>query len=135
MSTKIKNWFDLTSPSPTYFKRYLKVCSDLETAGNPLRETIASFSGGVTTDGATPVFLQGGNQCQGLAQTKMNAYRDIALLIATSNVVTSYSNDTASFTTKLKDQYENFLTEWMIYIGELARIKDKWPSKTKIQNH
>ena len=65
----------------------------------------------------------------------MDAYRDIALLIATGNVTESYSDDRTQFTDKLKDQYERFLTEWMQYIGELARITDKWPSKTKIQNH
>lgn len=135
MNEKIKNWFDLTSKNPVFLKRYLKVCSDISTPGNPLSEAVQAFTGGVRTDGDTAKFVQGSNMCSAFVQSKVDAFRDISLLIATGNVVQSYSDDKEVFTGKLKEQYERFLNEWMIYIGELARIKDKWPSKTKIQNN
>lgn len=64
--------------------------------------------------------------------TKLSAYREIARLVALDTTVMSYAEDKNNFTRRLKKQYENFLMEWMIYIGQLAVIKDKWPSKTKI---
>jgi hypothetical protein len=64
----------------------------------------------------------------------MGAYRDMGYLIGLKNATESYQDDKATFVTELNTQYENFLMQWTVYIGELARIKSKWNIKTKTQN-
>jgi hypothetical protein len=65
----------------------------------------------------------------------MTAYRDMARLIGTQNTVQSYIADKDVFVDKLNQNYESFLMQWTIYVGELSRIKSKWNLKTKTQNN
>ncbi len=88
----------------------------------------------MTTDGNTANFIVGQQACTQLVGKKMDAYRDTAELIQTQNIVDSFKDDKEVFTTELKDNYQKFLLQWTIYIGELSKIKNKWPSKTKTQN-
>ena len=46
----------------------------------------------------------------------------------------SYQSDKKDFIDQLKDVYKNFLTKWMVYVGELSRIKSKFNEKTPIVN-
>ena len=138
-SEKIKKLFDVTGPNGknSYTARYNDVCENLEKEGNALRDTIAAFSGSsysVTTDGATASFVPGQKACSALVSQKIDAYRDTAELIQTQNIVDSFTDDREIFTTELKENYQRFLLQWTIYTGELSKIKNKWPSKTKTQN-
>jgi hypothetical protein len=138
VSHQLTDWFDETGPnSKTGFTpKYRAVCTSLE-PGNPLFEAIKSskaFPTGVTTDGNTSQFVQGGTACQNLVSRKVAAYRDMGGLIGTKNIVSAYMNDKEDYTNNINDNYQNFLMQWTIYIGELSRIKSKWNIKTKIQN-
>ena len=111
----------------------MAICQDLQSPNNPVSKVVRSFSGS-TTDGATSDFLYGGQGCIALVNAKMSAYRDMGYLIGLKNATESYKDDKATFVTSINAQYENFLMQWTLYIGELARIKSKWNIKTKTQN-
>jgi hypothetical protein len=138
VSHQLTDWFDETGPnSKTGFTaKYRAICTSLE-PGNPLFEAIKSskaFPTGVTTDGNASQFVQGGTACQNLVSRKVAAYRDMGSLIGTKNIVSAYMNDKEDYMNSINDNYQNFLMQWTIYIGELSRIKSKWNIKTKIQN-
>ena len=134
---KLSDWFEQTSPDGgKYPKKYEKICHDLASDGNPLFETVKAFSGSasVTTDGATAMFTASDSACTSLIERKIDAYQDMGELIGTKNIMKTYTDDKDMYTDTLKGEYEKFMMEWTIYIGELARIKSKWTQKTKIQN-
>ncbi len=136
VNKKLVNWFDETWPNAKdgFPMKYTDICSNLSTEWNPLREVVLSFSGGVSTDGNAGQFLFGASSCEALVKQKMSAYRTMGELIGTRNTVQSYTDDKDIFVDTLNENYQNFLMQWTIYIGELARIKSKWNIKTRTQN-
>jgi hypothetical protein len=135
VNTKLVDWFDATGPKAkdSFPAKYRAICQDLQSPGNPVAKVVNTFSWS-TTDSTTGEFLYGGQACLALVDAKMGAYRDMGYLIGLKNATESYQDDKATFVTELNTQYENFLMQWTVYIGELARIKSKWNIKTKTQN-
>jgi hypothetical protein len=133
MDRDISDWFDATSEKSEFRDRYMKVCNDFADPKSYLRQMVDSFGSmdkTVSTDSQEQYFAK----CQTLTKTKLAAYKNAARLFAEAAVVKSYKEDKSDFVGKLKKEYQNFLMKWMIYIGEMARIKDKWPNKTpKVQ--
>ncbi len=111
----------------------MKICQDIQADNNPIAAVVKAYSG-VTTEGNIGEFMYGSKSCQNLVDTKMSAYREIGYLIGVKNTAQTYIEDKEKFIDKLNDEYQNFLMQWTIYIGELSRIKSKWNIKTKIQN-
>ncbi len=58
----------------------------------------------------------------------------MAYLIGLKGATESYKDDKEKFVDSLNTEYQNFIMQWTIYVGELSRIKSKWTSKTKTQN-
>lgn len=135
VNTKLVDWFDETgvNADKSYTARYKQICKDLGNENNPVGAVVKAFTG-VTTDGTTGEFLYGENSCTQLVDQKKAAYRDIAYLIGIKNASDTIVEDKARFVDKLNDNYQNFLMQWTIYVGELSRIKSKWNIKTKTQN-
>lgn len=134
METDVTNWFDTTSADSEFNQKYMKTCSDLSDPKSVLRQTVESMSG-VTTDGSTSFFAGNQEKCGSLVKTKLAGYKSAARLFAQQNVADSYKSDKKDFIDKLKDIYRNFLMKWMVYIGELSRIKSKWNEKTPNVNN
>ena len=134
-NNQLVEWFDMTGPKAqdSYPAKYLAVCQDLTNPDNPLAKTIRSL-GGATTDSAAGEFLYGGTACPRLVESKMAAYRDMGYLIGLKGATESYKDDKEKFIDSLNTEYQNFIMQWTIYIGELSRIKSKWNIKTKTQN-
>lgn len=130
MDTDVANWFDTTSPDSEFNKKYSKTCADLSDPKNVMRQTVESLSGGVSTDGSTSIFAGNQDSCDKLVSKKLAGYKDAARLFEAQNVADSFKSDKKDFVDQLKDIYRNFLMKWMVYIGELSRIKDKWNEKT-----
>ena len=129
ITQKITDWFDSTAKNSNYRTRYEQVCNDISSDTSVIGQTIKHF-GSLTTDNGTPDFIEGQSTCGDLVNKKIAAYRDTAWLVAEGSVVKSYQKDKHDYMTKLKDIYEKFLNKWTTLIGQLGRIKDKWPSKT-----
>lgn len=136
MDTDTSNWFDTTSKDSEFSDRYGKICSDLSDSKSVLGQTVAAFAdkGGVTTDSQTARFAGNPAWCDTLVKRKLAAYAETSRLFTEQNVLESYDRDKKDLVDRLKDEYRNFLMKWMIYIGEGARIKDKWPNKTPVHN-
>lgn len=130
MDQDTANWFDTTSEDSEFYKKYSKTCADLSDPKNPLRQTVESFSGGVSTDGSTAFFAGNQASCDSLTERKLAGYRAASRIFTAQNVADSYKSDKKDFVDQLKDLYRNFLMKWMVYVGELSRIKDKWNEKT-----
>lgn len=130
------DWFDSTGPNSekSFTSKYQKICQDVQSDGNPIGAVVKAYTGGVTTDGQTTEFLYDNNSCMSLVATKMAAYRDIGYLIGLKNINQTFIEDKEQFVDILNEEYQNFLMQWTIYVGELSRIKSKWNIKTKIQN-
>lgn len=125
VDTYIKSLFDETSiPEGKYPKKYRQICD--QTIRN---EAIKHF-GKISTDFDTKNFVAGQTACNILVDKKISAYRNTGWLLGESAVINSYRKDKHTYITKLKDLYEKFLNKWTIYIGQIGRIKSKWPSKT-----
>lgn len=135
MNDQLVKWFDETGPDAEngFATKYRKICQDLQTDGNPVAEIVKAYSG-TTTEGQIGEFLYGPNSCNALVSVKMAAYRQIAYLIGLKNTNQAFIEDKEKFTDKLNDEYQNFLMQWTIYVGELSRITSKWNIKTKIHN-
>ena len=86
--------------------------------------------GSVSTDGSTSFFAGNKEKCDSLVKTKLAGYKAAGRLFAQQNVADSFKSDKQDFIDQLKDVYRNFLMKWMVYIGELSRIKSKWNEKT-----
>jgi hypothetical protein len=136
VSAKLVDWFDMTGPNfeKSYTAKYQKICQDIQSEGNPINAVLRVYSGGVTTDGQTAEFLYDNNACMALVAKKVAAYRDIGYLIGLKNINQTFIEDKEKFIDVINEEYQNFLMQWTIYIGELSRIKSKWNIKTKIQN-
>lgn len=134
MDTDITNWFDTTSADSEFHQKYSKTCADLSDPKSVLRQTVESMSG-VTSDGSTSFFAGNQERCDSLTKTKLAGYKSAARLFAQQNVADSYKSDKKDFIDQLKDIYRNFLMKWMVYIGELSRIKSKWNEKTPTVNN
>ncbi len=125
VDTFIKSLFDETgTPEGKYPSRYKQICD--QTVHD---EAIKHF-GKITTDTDTKNYFAGQSACNILVDKKMSAYRNASWLLGESAVLNSYKKDKHTYITKLKDLYEKFLNKWTIYIGQIGRIKSKWPSKT-----
>lgn len=133
MDTDIANWFDSTSEDAVFHKKYSQTCLDLGDPSSVLGQAVASL-GSVSTDGSTPAFSGNRESCDSLVTRKLSAYKSAARIFAAQNVAESYKSDKKDFIDQLKDIYRNFLMKWMVYIGELSRIKSKWNEKTPIVN-
>ncbi len=133
MQKTIGNWFDRTGEKESFAHQYDAVCNNLTTTSNPFHILMETFSS-ANTDNDTSNFLDGQNRCTKLTNKKLDAYRDIAKLIALDNTVKNYENDKDEFTLKTKEEYARFLEQWKVYIGHLARLKQKFPSKTRVTN-
>jgi hypothetical protein len=135
VNTQLVDWFDATGPKAkdSFPAKYAAICQDLQSPDNPVTKVVNTFSWS-TTDGNTSEFLYDGDACLALVRAKMGVYRDMGYLIGLKNATQSYKDDKAIFVTSLNSEYEKFLLQWTIYIGELARIKSKWNIKTKTQN-
>jgi hypothetical protein len=136
MDREVTNWFDTTSEKSEFYERYSKVCSDLSDSKNVLRQTVEAFGSGesVSTDSQTVQFSGNSAWCDSLVVGKLSAYKGAARIFVQNNVVKSYKEDKRDFVGRLKKEYENFLMKWMVYLGELSRIKDKWINKTPRHN-
>ncbi len=138
MDHEIVNAFDTTSEKSEFPNRYGAICSDLNDPKSVLRQTVDAFDasklGSVTTDSATSSFAGNRKWCDALTANKLAAYKSASRLFAEQNVVESYVRDKNEFTGALKKEYGNFLMKWMVYIGEISRIKSKWPNKTPKHN-
>gem|GEM_PF-6413115 len=125
VDTYVKSLFDETgTPEGKYPSRYKQICDQVVHD-----ETIKHF-GKISTDFDTKNFFAGQAACNILVDKKMSAYRNASWLLGQSAVLNSYKKDKHTYITKLKDLYEKFLNKWTIYIGQIGRIKSKWPSKT-----
>ncbi len=133
MDIDIANWFDSTSEDAVFHKKYSQTCADLGDSSSVLGQAVASL-GAVSADGSTAIFSGNRESCDSLVTRKLSAYKSAARIFAAQNVADSYKSDKKDFIDQLKDVYRNFLMKWMVYIGELSRIKSKFNEKTPIVN-
>ena len=136
LATNIGDLFDSSKgDTAKYPNKYAEICNIVT-----MKETALYFeekwessktNDSVTTDNDAKDFLFWQKGCQDLVKTKLQADKEAAWLLGESAIVKSFKKDKHDYMRKLKDHYEKFLNKWTIFIGQLATIKDKWPSKTK----
>lgn len=125
VDTYIKSLFDETgTPEGGYPNRYKRICDQT------IHDEAIKHFGKIVTDADAKNYFAGQTACNLLVDKKMSAYRNAAWLLGESAVLNSYKKDKHTYITELKDLYEKFLNKWTIYIGQIGRIKSKWPSKT-----